>query len=96
MRALAWVAVVLLASPVLLLGSTGMGHAVSVVLLFGWALGYTAYDQFHWRAHHRDGASRYETWLRARHTAHHYGQPRKNYGVTSDVWDRVFGTRASA
>lgn len=96
MRALAWVAVVLAASPVLLLDGIGWGTTVPIGLLVGWALGYSAYDQFHWRAHHRNATSRYETWVRARHTAHHYGQLRKNYGVTSDVWDRVFGTRASA
>ena len=34
-------------------------------------------------------------WLREikrRHLAHHFYSERGNYGITSGVWDRVFGT----
>lgn len=90
MRTLAWLGVAVLGSPILLVGGTG-----SVALLAGWCLGYTAYDQVHWRAHHRAAANRYERWVRARHRQHHFGQPQRNFGVTSAVWDRVFRTTAT-
>jgi len=87
LRTLAWLAVVAPTAPLAVLwGAPGAG------LVLGWALGYTAYDRFHWRSHHRHGRSRYETWLRARHNVHHYGNPHHNYGVTSDIWDRVLRT----
>jgi hypothetical protein len=59
----------------------------------GWAAGYAAYEQFHWREHHRPPLGRWELAARRRHFTHHFGSPRANYGVTSAVWDRVFGTR---
>ena len=90
MRSLAWVGAVSVAAPAAMVGWIGVGFAA------GWALGYTAYDQLHWRAHHRCAPNRYEAWVRARHDRHHFGHPRRNYGVTTDVWDRVFGTRVSA
>jgi sterol desaturase/sphingolipid hydroxylase (fatty acid hydroxylase superfamily) len=34
-------------------------------------------------------------WLRAikrRHLAHHFHSERGNFGITSNLWDRVFGT----
>jgi len=58
----------------------------------GWAAGYVAYEQFHWREHHRRPLGRWEREARRRHFAHHFGAPRTNYGVTTSVWDRVFGT----
>ncbi|MDG2114278.1 MAG: sterol desaturase family protein [Actinomycetota bacterium] len=88
LRTLAWLGVVAIGSPVLLLG-----WPLGACLLSGWALGYTAYDQFHWRSHHRQATRRYETTLRNRHQLHHYGHPNRNYGVTTDLWDRAFGTR---
>jgi sterol desaturase/sphingolipid hydroxylase (fatty acid hydroxylase superfamily) len=90
MRSLAWVGVAASATPVLLLASPW-----SVGLWLGWVGGYTCYDRFHWRAHHRRPRNRYEVRLRRRHDLHHHGHPRANYGVTSDVWDRVFGTRVT-
>jgi sterol desaturase/sphingolipid hydroxylase (fatty acid hydroxylase superfamily) len=59
----------------------------------GFLAGYAAYEQLHWRSHHRPPAVAYERWLRQRHATHH-ARARRNYGVTTSVWDRAFGTAA--
>ncbi len=87
LRFMAWLAVGASAAPLLLINGTAWA------LWIGWWLGYTVYDRIHWRAHHRSSPNRYESWVRAGHHQHHYGAPRLNYGVTSAIWDHVFGTR---
>jgi sterol desaturase/sphingolipid hydroxylase (fatty acid hydroxylase superfamily) len=67
--------------------ATGHGAAA------GFMAGYAAYEQLHWRSHHRPPATAYERWLRQRHIAHH-ARARRNYGVTTSIWDRAFGTSA--
>jgi len=58
----------------------------------GWIAAYGLYDWLHWRAHHRYPAQGYEQWLRHHHFHHHFGHPLENHGVTSPLWDKVFGT----
>ncbi len=59
-------------------------------LAAGWALGYAAYDRLHWNVHHRP-PRRPDDRRRIRHLDHHV-HPNRNYGVTTDLWDRCFGT----
>jgi sterol desaturase/sphingolipid hydroxylase (fatty acid hydroxylase superfamily) len=66
------------------------GGAVVVGLL----LGYLLYIGVHDAAHHR--TSYLHAWfpqLRLNHLRHHYQDADSCFGVTSDLWDRVFGTR---
>lgn len=56
----------------------------------GWAMGYAAYDRLHWNVHHR-APRRPDDARRRRHLDHHV-HPRRNFGVTTSLWDRVFGT----
>lgn len=53
---------------------------------------YFWYEVAHRRLHTHPPASRYGRWLRRNHLHHHFGSPMRNLGVTSPVWDRVFGT----
>ena len=59
-----------------------------------WFGGYTAYEMLHHRAHHKPVRWRLEEPLRERHFDHHLGNPGRNFGVTTPLWDRVFGTQA--
>lgn len=78
-----------------------LGRTISAPQL-GWGLGigyvaaYGFYDWVHWRAHRRaipGGAfGRYEAMVRKHHFIHHFHAPRMNHGVTSPLWDHVFGT----
>ena len=58
----------------------------------GWVAGYGFYDWIHWRAHRRPIAHPYERWVRRHHFHHHFRRPTSNHGVTTPIWDLVFGT----
>ena len=53
---------------------------------------YFAYEVAHRRTHTHPPKGRYGRWARRSHLHHHFGAPMRNFGVTSPVWDRVFGT----
>ena len=70
------------------LASPGVGVALGT----GWVLGYAFYELQHALAHRRAPRGRYSTFVRRHHFHHHFGHPMANHGVTTGLWDRVFGT----
>lgn len=54
---------------------------------------YLFYEVLHRRAHTHAPRGRYGRWLRKNHFAHHFADPRLAQGVTTPLWDVVFGTR---
>lgn len=58
----------------------------------GWVAGFGFYEWIHWRAHRRPISGVYERWVRRHHFHHHFGHPMQNHGVTTPIWDLVFGT----
>jgi sterol desaturase/sphingolipid hydroxylase (fatty acid hydroxylase superfamily) len=69
-----------------LVGPAGWGLGI------GWVAAYGFYDWIHYRAHRRPIRHPYERWVRRHHFHHHFGHPTVNHGVTTPIWDRVFGT----
>lgn len=68
------------------------GPAISGGFVSGVLLGYVAYIAVHHATHHvaaKPGTFFYGLWLR--HMAHHYREE-GNFGVTTGLWDRIFGT----
>jgi len=57
--------------------------------------GFAAYEVLHYRIHFRAPAFRSEARMRTRHLIHHYCAPAICFGVTTALWDRVFGTSES-
>jgi len=53
---------------------------------------YAMYEWFHRREHTHPGIGRYGPWARRHHFRHHFVDARTNFGVTSPLWDVVFGT----
>lgn len=53
---------------------------------------YFGYEVAHRRTHTHPPTNRYGRWARRSHLHHHFGAPMRNFGVTSPVWDRLFGT----
>lgn len=65
-------------------------------LMSGFLIGYLAYDLTHYATHHwamRSGVARF---LKRHHMQHHYKDPKTRFGVSSPLWDWVFGTQGIA
>ncbi|MBW2527465.1 MAG: sterol desaturase family protein [Deltaproteobacteria bacterium] len=61
-------------------------------LYAGTAAGYVAYDWIHFYTHHfrpRRGIGR---WIRRYHLSHHFRDKTSHFGISSPLWDLVFGT----
>ena len=55
-------------------------------------VGYLIYDYIHYATHHFPMKPRLLHFLKVYHLQHHYGAQGLRYGVSSPLWDRVFGT----
>jgi len=53
---------------------------------------YLFYEVLHRLLHVWQGVGPYGRWARRHHFYHHFHDPRRNHGVTSPLWDHVFGT----
>jgi sterol desaturase/sphingolipid hydroxylase (fatty acid hydroxylase superfamily) len=63
-------------------------------LTVGILAGYAAYQLVHHACHFSTPRHRgYLHQLRVHHAAHHYYSEAGNFGVTTPLWDRVFGTQ---
>ena len=58
----------------------------------GFMLGYIFYDEIHYATHH--APMKFGWWQKVKHhhVLHHYHDPDKGFGVSSPLWDVVFGT----
>mmetsp|Transcript_8780 Transcript_8780/g.8327 ORF Transcript_8780/g.8327 Transcript_8780/m.8327 type:complete len:135 (+) Transcript_8780:249-653(+) len=54
-------------------------------------LGYLNYDLTHYYLHHHAPMTGYK-FLKRYHMFHHYKDPDNGYGVSTPLWDYVFGT----
>src|SRR5579883_2012404 len=68
------------------------GHALALLLMGGFGFAYLSYDVLHfgchqWRLKGELGAS-----LKRHHLIHHFVDGERNFGVTSPLWDWLFGT----
>lgn len=67
--------------------------AQECAFLSGGFVGYIAYDLTHYYLHHGRPFGPVRR-LKRRHMDHHYRDYRRDYGITSDWWDVVFGTQS--
>lgn len=70
----------------------GLWSAAAAAVAF--AASYAWYTDVHHRIHHVEPTSAYRRWALRQHHTHHFGGPRTNYGVTTPLWDHIFGTAA--
>lgn len=68
------------------------GTPAAYPLFAGFIAGYLAYDYTHYYVHHRVPKSKAGKKLREQHMRHHFQDHRYGFGVSSPLWDRVFGT----
>lgn len=64
----------------------------AVFVTSGLILGYFLYEFLHWQAHHLSSRNRVLMYLRKYHMLHHHQSPKLRFGVTSPLFDLVFGT----
>jgi hypothetical protein len=73
-----------------------VGAAGWLFFYAGMLTGFAAYEVLHYRMHFSTPFCRTEARLRERHLIHHYCAPARCFGVTSSLWDSVFGTGTGA
>ena len=62
-------------------------------LFAGFITGYLVYDMVHYATHHLAMKWGFLKFLKRYHLLHHYKTPDDRYGISSPIWDVVFGTR---
>lgn len=68
------------------------GPVLVAPLFVGFGVGYLAYDGTHYAVHHFKMSSRVGRWLKRHHMVHHHTGEEARWGVSSPLWDWVFGT----
>ncbi len=58
----------------------------------GLVAGYVWYDLTHYYLHHAVPTTALGKWMRKYHLVHHFATPEVRYGITTPLWDYVFGT----
>lgn len=88
-KALFALAIALVAAPI---AAFLLGPARGIAYVTGLLLFYGAYEVLHRREHTSAGIGPYARWARRHHFHHHFENGKVNHGVTSPLWDLVFGT----
>ena len=58
----------------------------------GFILGYLIYDISHYAIHHFNFKGSIWKKIKQHHMLHHYQDPDNGYGVSSPLWDKIFGS----
>ncbi len=61
----------------------------------GFVLGYVIYDSIHYATHHLPMRGRIGRFLKAHHMRHHYVDENRSFGISTPLWDWIFGTYQS-
>lgn len=73
-----------------------VGTVVVDPLFVGFGMGYLAYDGTHYATHHFRMTSRWGKWIKRYHMIHHHTGANARWGVSSPLWDWVFGTMGAS
>lgn len=84
--AAAIVAAVLCGPAIAIAGSAGIAYIAGLLCFYG------IYEWHHRREHTHAATGWYGRWARRHHFHHHFVDGRTNHGVTTPIWDWVFGT----
>ena len=68
------------------------GLALGAAFTLGFAAMYLTYEIVHRRIHTHAPRGGYTELIRRHHLHHHFHSAKTNHGVTTPVWDYVFGT----
>jgi sterol desaturase/sphingolipid hydroxylase (fatty acid hydroxylase superfamily) len=68
------------------------GAPTGIAYIAGLMTYYGVYELLHRRNHTHAASGPYGRWRRSHHFHHHFVDGRTNHGVTTPLWDHVFGT----
>lgn len=68
------------------------GAALVKPFVSGWLVGYLCYDYIHFAVHHFKPRTKLGKMLKQNHMNHHFLEHEALWGVSSPIWDYVFGT----
>jgi sterol desaturase/sphingolipid hydroxylase (fatty acid hydroxylase superfamily) len=85
-------AAALVSAAVMPVAAALIGRKLGAAYTIGFAGTYLGYELLHRWAHVRPPTTGYGRWARKHHFHHHFHAPSKNHGVTSPMWDHVFGS----
>ncbi len=71
-----------------------LGHTLTWGFQAGFTAGYMFYDLTHYYIHHFSPKTEYGRTLKKHHMLHHFKDHGSRFGVSSRLWDHVFGTLA--
>ena len=69
-----------------------LGAELASAIFPGFVAGYLTYDMTHYVVHHANWKNQYFQNLKKHHILHHFKYPDQGYGVSSTLWDKVFGS----
>jgi dihydroceramide fatty acyl 2-hydroxylase len=69
-----------------------LGVAAMKPFFAGFIFGYILYDEIHYATHHAPMKGKVLLWVKHHHVLHHYKDPERGFGVSTPIWDYVFGT----
>ncbi len=70
-----------------------LGPELFLPAFAGLLTGYLIYDMGHYHWHHHKPRTKIGKHLNKHHMLHHFDSDKAAYGVSSPMWDYVFGTR---
>jgi sterol desaturase/sphingolipid hydroxylase (fatty acid hydroxylase superfamily) len=73
-----------------------LGPVLFAPAFAGLVTGYLWYDMTHYAVHHLRQRTEMGNRLRKHHYLHHFKTPDARYGVSTPLWDYVFGTQGVA
>lgn len=72
-----------------------LGPVLVDPVFVGFGIGYLTYDGMHYAIHHFRMSSRFGKWIKRHHMIHHHTGEQARWGVSTPLWDWVFGTMGS-
>ncbi|NKB24901.1 MAG: hypothetical protein GKR87_11095 [Kiritimatiellae bacterium] len=70
-----------------------LGHVLVNPFISGLVIGYIYYDTTHYLLHHFTLKNhKLALWLKKHHLGHHYKNEYCGFGISSLLWDYIFGT----
>ena len=67
-------------------------YSLAMLIVAGVFIGYILYEWAHYASHQYQPKNSFFKYLKRYHLLHHYKDPNGTFGVTSPIWDYVFGT----